>query len=160
MIQSNLTAQKKRTRKPMLHEVEIIYTGPQIKDSIKVQSSKDSHAVLKEYYDPKKIDYKEMFYVLLLNRANYCLGISKIAVGSTTGVIVNIKEIFQLALKMNASALIISHNHPSGNLMPSDSDNELTKKVKQAATFLELNLLDHIIVTSQGYYSYADEGQM
>lgn len=160
MTLTNLNAQKKRTRKPMLHEVEIIYTGPQIKDSIKVQSSKDSFNVLKEYYDPKKIDYKEMFYVLLLNRSNYCLGISKIAVGSTTGVIVNIKEIFQLALKMNASGIIISHNHPSGNILPSDADNVLTKKVKQAATFLELSLIDHIIVTSAGYYSYADEGEL
>ncbi len=144
----------------MLHEVEIIYTGPQIKNSIKVQNSNDSFKVLMDYYDPRKIDYKEMFYVILLNRSNYCIGISRIAVGSTTGVIVNIKEIFQLALRMNASGIILSHNHPSGSILPSDADHAITKKVKQAASFLEMNLLDHIIVTRDGYYSYADEGQL
>lgn len=143
---------------PLIREVEIIYSGPRENSPIVIKSSNDAHNVLKTVYDDKRIDYKEFFYVLLLNRANYCIGISKIGMGSGSATVVNIKEIFQLVLKSNANGIILSHNHPSGNTNPSEVDIQLTKKIKDGCELLDINLLDHIIVTSQSYYSFADEG--
>ncbi len=137
----------------ILHEVEIIYNSPKVKEPIKLQSSKDTYELLKDVYDFRKIDYKESFYVILLNRANNCIGISNIGVGSTCAVVVNVKEIYQLALKMNASSIILSHNHPSGNLKESEADRKLTTRVKSGC-----ELLDHVIMTSNGYFSFADNG--
>jgi len=106
----------------------------------------------------RKIGFKEMFYVHLLNHANYCLGVSQIGLGSTSGVVVNYKEIFQLAIKTNATGIILSHNHPSGNCKPSDADISITQKLKVASEYMDLKLLDHLILTSEGYLSLADEG--
>jgi DNA repair protein RadC len=106
----------------------------------------------------KEIDYRESFAVLLLSRANRVLGIRWISTGGLSGTVVDIKMIFQAALKANASSMILAHNHPSGTLNPSDSDMKITRKVKEASAFLDLSLLDHIIISSEGYYSMADEG--
>ena len=151
---------KELTSYPLLHEVEIIYSGPKFPIPILIKSSRDTFEILKEVYDSRKIDYKEMFYVLLLNHANYCLAVSQIGSGTTSGVAVNIKEIFQLALKANASKIILSHNHPSGNLHPSEADKSITKKVKAGCEALDMALLDHLIITSSGYTSFADEGYL
>jgi DNA repair protein RadC len=124
----------------------------------KIMTSNDVIEVLRAVFDERKINYKEMFYVLLLNRANKCIGVSQIGVGATTGVAVNIKEILQLALKTNASGVIISHNHPSGNLSPSEEDKKLTHKVKKALEYLDISLLDHVILTRSFHTSFADEG--
>ncbi len=143
---------------PLLKEVEIIYSGPKFDNPVEITSSKHSYEILKEVYDFRKIDYKEMFYVLLLNRANYCLGASQIGLGATAGVAVNVKEIFQLALKTNACSIIVSHNHPSGNLKESQADISITQKIKAGCEALDMTLLDHVIITSVGYMSFADEG--
>lgn len=161
-MSTSTTSSKTATRKklPLMHEVEIIYKGPQINDAIKIASSGDAYQVLRGAFDERKMDYKEMFYVMLLNKANYCIGISKIGEGGTSGVVVNIKEIFQLALKSNASGIILCHNHPSGNLNPSEADRSITRKVKDACDYIECNLLDHFIITSQSYISFADQGYL
>ncbi len=145
---------------PVLHEVEIIYSGPKFPLPLLIKSSRDSYEILKEVYDKRKMDYKEMFYVLLLNHANYCLGVSQIGTGSTSGVAVNVKEIFQLALKANACKIIVSHNHPSGNLNPSEADKAITRKIKAGCEAMDMTLLDHVIVTSSSYTSFADEGYL
>jgi len=88
------------------------------------------------------------------------LGVARVAVGGTTGTIADPKVIYQLALKVNAQSIIVSHNHPSGNLKPSDMDEKLTRKLKSAGTFLDICFLDHLILTSEAYYSFADEGNM
>ncbi len=155
-IINSIPVRRKKSQKT-LHEVEIIYNWPSIGAIRQINSAADSYKLLKELYDPKKINYKEMFYVLLLNRANFCIGISMIGVGGTAGVMVNIKEIFQLAIKTNASGIILSHNHPSGNKNPSEADKILTKKVKEACSYVECTLLDHLILTSDGYLSFAEE---
>ena len=111
-------------------------------------------------FDTRKIDYKEMFYVVLLNRANYCLGYSHISTGSTSGTVVNIKEVFQLALKTNASSIILAHNHPSGNMTPSNADINLTQKIKNGCELFDIQLLDHLIISSLNYYSFADNGKI
>lgn len=141
-----------------LHEVEIVYLGPVVDASNKITKSKDAYDILELVFDRRKINYKEMFYVLLVNRANRCIAVSQIGVGATFGVAVNIKEILQLALKTNASGVILSHNHPSGNLNPSEEDKKLTYKVKSALELMDVNLLDHLILTNSSYTSFADEG--
>mgnify|MGYP000619166385 FL=1 len=110
--------------------------------------------------DNNRIDYKEFFWVLLLTNANQVLGVSEISVGSTTGVSVNIKEIYQLALLSNASAVIVAHNHPSGKLTPSTADKNITEKLQKALKLLDIILLDHLILTSEGFVSFSDSGWM
>ena len=96
--------------------------------------------------------------VLCLNRANRVLGWAKINQGGLSGTVSDPKVIFQVALKSNACSLIIAHNHPSGNLRPSEADILLTRKLKEAGLMLDLPVLDHLIVSSEGFYSFADEG--
>jgi DNA repair protein RadC len=106
------------------------------------------------------IEYTESFYVILLNRGNKVIGVSKISTGSVSGTIADPKKMFQIALKANASALILCHNHPSGNTRPSQNDTRITRQCVEAGKFLDLPVLDHIIVTRAGYFSFADEGML
>lgn len=102
----------------------------------------------------------EEFWVLMLNRANRVIRKVQISQGGVNGTVADPKIIFKAALESLASAIILAHNHPSGNLSPSQADIELTKKVKEAGKTLEITVLDHIIVAGQNYYSFADEGVM
>ena len=95
---------------------------------------------------------------MLLNRANKVLGIFEVSSGSSTGTVVDPKLIFAAAIKGNACGIIMAHNHPSGNLNPSQADIDLTKRVKGGGKFLEIQVVDRLIVTIEGYYSFADEG--
>ena len=106
------------------------------------------------------IDYTESFYVVLLNRSNKVIGISKISIGSISGTIADPKKIFQIALKANSSGVILCHNHPSGNPNPSSNDDNITRKCVEAGRFLDLPVLDHIIITRTKYFSFADEGRL
>jgi DNA repair protein RadC len=106
------------------------------------------------------LEHREYSYVILLNRAAYVLGVYQLSSGGTTGTVVDPKLVFQSALKANASAIILAHNHPSGNLNPSEEDKKLTKKIQSAGSFLDINLYDHLILTNDGYKSFADEGLM
>lgn len=139
-----------------LHEVEIHYKRPVLNDKLKIKSSDDSVRLLRQFIDTKRIDYKEFFWVLLLNNNNQLLGISEIAMGTTNGVTVNIKEVFQLALLTNATCIIVAHNHPSGKLKASESDKRITQKLMKASKLLDLTLLDHLIITSEDFMSYSD----
>ncbi len=113
---------------------------------------------VKSIYDADSIDWVESFYCIMLNRSNRVLGFYKVSTGGITGTVADPRVIFQAALLANASSLIISHNHPSGGLKPSKQDEELTHKIKEAGRLLEIRLLDHIIVTSEGHFSFADQG--
>ena len=124
----------------------------------KVSSSRDSYQILLDCWNRSCLEFVEEFKVLLLNRANKVLGIVPISKGGVAGTVADPKLIFAAALKANASSLILSHNHPSGNLQPSQADIQLTRKIKEAGKFLDLPVLDHLIITSEGYYSFADEG--
>jgi DNA repair protein RadC len=104
------------------------------------------------------IELQEEFKVLLLNRANMILGIYNLSKGGVFGTIVDIKLLLAAAIKSNASSMIVAHNHPSGNLKPSVSDKRLTKKIKEGAKLLDVELLDHLIVTKLFYYSFSDDG--
>ena len=123
-----------------------------------IQSSRDAFNVLSKHWDKDKIDFVEQFTLLLLNRANKVIGLYVLSTGTTTGTVADPRLIFASAIKANACGIILSHNHPSGNLRPSQADIDLTKKLKEGGKFLELPILDHIIITSESYYSFADEG--
>ena len=102
----------------------------------------------------------EEFWVLFLNRSNKVVSKERISVGGVAGTVADVKIILKRALEVLASGIILCHNHPSGNLRPSKADIQLTKKMTQAAKFLEISVLDHLIVTDEGYLSFADEGMM
>ena len=121
----------------------------------KITCSKDAYEVLK----PVLSDLShEEFWVLLLDRSNQVLKKQPISSGGVSGTVADPKIIFKKALEELASGVILAHNHPSGNLNPSEADIALTKKLKQAGTVLEIAVLDHIIFTDFGYYSFVDEG--
>lgn len=100
----------------------------------------------------------EEFWVLYLNNSNKVIHKSQISKGGITGTVVDMRLIFKVAFEQNATAIILSHNHPSGKLQASEADIQITKKIKLAGQNLDINVLDHVIVTEQSYFSFADEG--
>jgi DNA repair protein RadC len=105
-----------------------------------------------------QIDVVENFVVFYLSRNNKIIAINTISTGGVTGTFVDVKIILKYAISLLASGMILVHNHPSGNLQKSDADVEITKKIKNAASYIDINVLDHVIVTSDGYFSFRDEG--
>jgi DNA repair protein RadC len=140
-------------------EIELVYKS-RVKASERphITSSKSAYEILLKAWDENKIEFVEQFKVLLLNRANKVLGVYEVSSGGITGTVADLRLIFVAALKANSCSLVLSHNHPSGNLKPSRQDEELTSKIKQAGEFLYIKVLDHLIVTNETYYSFADEG--
>ena len=106
------------------------------------------------------IEYRESFAILLLSRGMKILGLSWVSLGGVSGTVADAKLIFQTALKANASSIILLHNHPSGTLLPSDADRRITEKIKTAGRFLDIDVPDHVILTSESYFSFADDGCM
>ena len=114
-----------------------------------------------EFLQTRLKDYRhEVFAVLFLNKANKVNHFEIISEGGITGTVADPKIILKKALQENAVHLILCHNHPSGSLKPSRADEQLTAKIKEAARLLDMTVLDHIIVSDCGYYSFADEGLM
>lgn len=145
--------------KEKLAEIELTYR-PSVKftEQPKIVTSKDAYQVLIKYWDEGKINFIEQFRIALLNRANYVIGVVELSTGGITGTIADIRLIIAAAIKSNAVAIILAHNHPSGNLKPSGPDLDLTSKIAGAAKLFDLRLLDHLIVTEDAYLSMADEG--
>jgi DNA repair protein RadC len=125
---------------------------------IKVTSSKDCYSFFKQVWDDDTMEFCESAMAVYLNRANNTIGWMKISQGGIAGTVIDVKIVLAGALKCGASAIILAHNHPSGNLRPSNADVNLTNKIKDACAIMELQLLDHIILTEDSYYSFADEG--
>lgn len=144
----------------IVSEIQLKYKPQPLTEAI--NSAKDIHKLLiNRVYDEETIGYKETFKVLLLNNANKIIGYTTISEGGLTSTIVDVRMILQTALVSNASAIILTHNHPSGNARPSVHDDNLTKKIKSACEIMDIRLLDHIIVTPyDSYYSYCDEGRL
>jgi len=122
------------------------------------KSSKSSYDIFMACWNLDTIQYEERFAVMYLNRANRVLGIHHHAVGGIAGIVVDVKQVLGIALKCNASAFILCHNHAGGVLKPSEADLHLTAKFRKAAKVMDLVLLDHLIITLEGYYSFVDEG--
>ena len=142
-------------------EVELIYKS-KVKPTERpqVKTPNDCYQLLLQTWDENRIEFVEQFKVILMNRAHRVLGIYELSTGGVSSTAVDIKLVFMAALKANACNLVLSHNHPSGNLKPSMADERLTSRIKAAGTLLEIEVLDHIIVTSEGYYSFANEGMI
>jgi DNA repair protein RadC len=143
----------------MVAEVELVYKT-KVKPSERplVKSAKDCYELLRLTWDENKIEFVEQFKVVLMNRAQRVLGIYELSTGGVAGTVADPKLVFIAALKANACNIILTHNHPSGNLKPSRADEELTRKIATAGMYLDIKVSDHIIVTSEGYYSFGDEG--
>jgi DNA repair protein RadC len=133
--------------------------GAQI-ETKKVSGSEDAYSYLRAIYRDD-IELRESFYSLFLDRNNTIIGYTLIGVGGLSACVADAKLVFQGALICNASSVIIAHNHPSGNLAPSNADLVLTEKINQIGKLLDLPLLDHLILTPEnGYYSFADSGKL
>lgn len=102
----------------------------------------------------------EEFWIVMLNRANVIVKLKQISIGGLVGTVVDSKIIFKMALEELANSIILVHNHPSGNKQPSKADIDITRSLKQVGTIMDIPVLDHIIFTNNGYYSFADEGQL
>lgn len=141
-------------------EVKAIYS-PKVKPSERpqIKSSYDAYNILRVMFE-ENMDYYESFVVMMLNRGNRVIGVNVVSVGGIDSTVVDPKKIFQVALLANASNLILAHNHPSGNLFPSDSDINLTEKIKSASKLLDMKVLDHLIINNGKYYSFGDEGKI
>ena len=127
---------------------------------VQVTNSQKMFEVIMKHWDLDILEYQEQVKVILLNRANIVLGIYEMSKGGISGTVVDIRIILGVALKCNASAIILVHNHPSGKLVPSEPDKAITKRLKEACNLLEVYLLDHLIISKFGYYSFADEGTL
>jgi DNA repair protein RadC len=123
----------------------------------KITTSKDAAAIFQALLADL---YHEEFWMLFLNRANLVIGKQAVSTGGMSGTVVDPKIIFKAALDHKASSIILCHNHPSGNLKPSEQDIRLTKNLIEAGRVLEIGVLDHVIVSQNGFYSFADEGMM
>jgi DNA repair protein RadC len=142
-----------------LAEIEISYNPKyKVSELPMVDSSNRAYIYLKDIFP--SLGYREYFYILCLNRSNKVLGYCQISMGGISGTVTDVRMIMQTALKSNASAIILAHNHPSGNTEPSDADKKITSKIKEAGQLLEIAVLDHLILTSETYLSFADEGLM
>ena len=144
----------------IVSEIQLKYQPQPLTETI--NGAKDIHQLLKKrVYDEETIGYRETFKVLLLNNSNKIIGYTTISEGGLTSTIVDVRMIMQTALVSNATSIIITHNHPSGNPHPSGQDNSLTKKIKAACELMDIRLLDHIIVTPYDcFYSYCNEGRL
>jgi DNA repair protein RadC len=149
-----------KSQQSSIAEVSLIYKS-RVKASERpqVKCSQDAYNLFLEHWNKDIIEFIEEFKILLLNRSNSVLGIMEVSKGGISGTVTDVRIILQAAIKSNASGIIVSHNHPSGNLNPSESDTKLTKKIKEAGQIMDIQLLDHIIVGLEGnYYSFADNG--
>jgi DNA repair protein RadC len=142
-------------------EIQLIYrSSVKPSERPKITSSHDAYQILHSLWNEETICLFEQFRILLLDRSNRVLGQTLISTGGMAGTVVDPKLIFVAALKSKAAAIILAHNHPSGNLQPSEADLKITRQLKQAGTWLDLPILDHLIITEESYFSMADEGML
>jgi DNA repair protein RadC len=141
----------------IINEVELYYPKQSETEQILIKNSKDAHKAVLSVMNENLIGVREEFVILYLNRANRVIGSYCEFKGGITGVSVDPRLIFSVALKCLAVAIIVAHNHPSGNLTPSKDDEELTLKLKEIGAILDIHLLDHLIVNPTGdYFSFSD----
>ncbi len=139
------------------YEYKIIKTNIVEEELEKLTSSINAINILKNFIGDQ-IDVSERFICLYLNRSNQVIAIVTISIGSISSTIVDLRILLKYAIDMLANGIIVCHNHPSGNTYPSDTDKEITERIKNVVTILDISLLDHIIVTKNSYYSFADNG--
>jgi len=128
-------------------------------EQIKITKSEDAANFIKQFYSDD-IEIYESFFILLMNRSNKIIGYAKISQGGIIGTYVDKKIVLKYVIDSLASGLIIAHNHPSGVLRPSDEDIKITKQIAELCKLLETTLLDHVILTADSFYSFADNGKL
>jgi len=139
-------------------EITLSYSNRlKLKDRVKVTNPNIAGSIFRQTWNPDKLELQESFKVMLLNRNNQLLGIVNLSEGGIAGTVVDMKLLFAVVLKSLASGIILCHNHPSGNLCPSDSDLRLQRKVETNCSSLEISMLDHLILTYDGFYSFVNE---
>lgn len=142
-------------------EVQVSYKPDyNILERPQITSSEQMYCLLKQQWDMGKINFLEEFKVVLLNRSNRVLGIANISMGGVSGTYVDPKVVFAVALKGNASGIILTHNHPSGSIRPSEADIKFTTRLAECGKLLDINIWDHIIISEDSYYSFADDGMI
>ena len=148
------------TTEPLLclGEITVQYNPVPNYNPYRITGSRDTYDYLKRIWP--EIAYRESFFILCLNRCNEVIGFYKVSTGGVSGTVADPKIIFQVALGCHASSIILAHNHPSGNLTPSQADRDLTRKLREAGKALDCPVLDHIIMTPMPahYFSFADDG--
>ena len=147
-----------KKNKTTIFEYSLKYTKSEIQKTKITTSESASNVIKKFYFDD--INIYESFFILLLDRANNTTGFAKISQGGTAGTVVDIKIIAKYAVESLSSSVIICHNHPSGNVTPSEADINITKKIKDALLLLDVKLIDHIILSENNYYSFSDNGNL
>ncbi len=145
--------------KSYLREIELRFkrSVEYPEELLKFKSSEEASKVLRTMIG-ETIDVYESFIVLYLDGQNQVIGWQKLSTGGVNQTIVDVRLLFATALKSLALSILICHNHPSGNLIPSEQDKNLTKQINEAAKFLQIRLLDHIIITEKSHYSFSDDG--
>ena len=146
----------------ILNEIEIRYRRKPIQNEVsRIQNSVDAITLLRQLYDKNKMHYQEESIAIFLNRNNDILGFQKLSSGGLSGTVVDARILFSIALKTLSSGIILSHNHPSGNLNPSSQDVSLTHRLRKFGNMIDVCLLDHIIVNDIfDFYSFAEEGTL
>ncbi len=147
-------------KKIQVNEIEISYKEKiKISDAPKVRCSEDAANLLFDRWDKNTIGFQESFKILLLNNNNNVKGIYELSKGGISATFVDVRILFATVLKSLSVGIILAHNHPSGQLKPSEMDKALTSKIKKASKYFDIKVLDHLIITPNGeYYSFADNG--
>ena len=128
---------------------------------VQIKSSKDAADYLRTMFNDDTMEVSESVVVVFMNRCNNSIGWFKVSQGGISGTVIDVRLVLVTALKCLASGMIICHNHPSGNTSPSDADGKITQKLKEAGSLMDVQLLDHLILTPDGgYFSFADEGML
>lgn len=138
-------------------EIQVSYSPQKILD-FKVVDSKKSFELMLQKWEQGRIEMQEEVKLLLLNRNNKVLGIYSLAMGGITSCVVDVRIILAVALKALATGIILVHNHPSGNLAPSIDDKKITEQLNLSCKLIGITLVDHLIITKDDYFSFADEG--
>lgn len=141
----------------LISEIEVSY-NPQRIVEYQISDSSKTYELILSQWNWKEIEMLEEVKVIFLNRNNIVIGVYNLAKGGISQCTVDIRIILAVALKSLSTSIILVHNHPSGNLQPSQSDKEITQNLKEACKMVQIALIDHLIITKENYYSFADEG--
>lgn len=137
-------------------EIQAVYKRLHDGQLVTIECAKDSEQYIRKFW-PVQISYQEAFMVIYMNQSNKVIAHNVISIGGITGTFVDLRMIFQNALLSSAVSLVLVHNHPSGQNRPSEADKKLTKQIVEAGKILNICVLDHIILTEDSYYSFADD---
>jgi DNA repair protein RadC len=141
-----------------LSEIHVSYKPGLSSSTTTITNSQNAYEIFKSLFPADSISLQEQFVVLYLNRANKVIGSYQLSKGGLTGTIADVILILCVALKTLVTGLILAHNHPSGNLKPSEADIQLIQKLKDASKLMDIEWLDHMILNSNGYFSFTKDG--